>query len=135
MSTILIEKSRTNEEAASLLHYEELFCSSVHCSYYSSFQLMLHILYEVLDEEEEEYSAREEVNDRGSHNYLFNTIRREIISSDGSRVRDFGFYMRKLKELRKIADYKQIKVLKQDSSNAKEYSNKFNIILNDIFAI
>lgn len=135
MSDILLNKSEKNSDAATLLHGEELFCSSVHCSYYSCYQLMIHIIYNVLGYDEEEYSNTNELNNVGSHNYTINIIRQEIISKNNSLTREFADNIRILKDFRKKADYKQVKILKADSNLVIQKSNSFKTILNNTFLL
>lgn len=135
MSNIILLKSNENIEVANFLHTESFFCSSVHCSYYSSYQLMLYVLYEYLNNSEEDYSSKNETNSAGSHNYLINLIRMEIRKINKDYIRDFDDNIRDLKELRKNADYKQIKIIPKDSSVAIAKSEKIRSIIIKTFSL
>jgi uncharacterized protein (UPF0332 family) len=135
MSNILLEKSEENFEAAHLLHNETLFCSSVHCSYYSSYQMMIYVFYEFFGNTEEVYNRSEEVNNAGSHNHLINLIRKGIRDNNNRSMRDFDENIRRLKELRKDADYKLVKIIQRDSSNAILNTEKVRGIIKTTFSI
>lgn len=135
MSNIILSKSEENLEVANFLHDENFFCSSVHCSYYSSFQLMLYVLYEYYNYSEQDYYNTNEVNNAGSHNYLINLIRNEIRKINKDSIRDFDNNIRDLKELRKNADYKQIKIFARDSSEAINKSEKIRGVITKTFSL
>lgn len=134
MSEILLDKSEQNKDAAKLLHDEELYCSSVHCSYYSCYQLMIHIIYNVLGYDEQQYTETEDIKSAGSHNFSMNIIRQEIINSSNS-IGDFNDNFRVLKKYRMKADYQQIKILKADSVLVMQKSDNFKIILKNSFSL
>lgn len=135
MSDIILSKSEENLDVANFLHTESFFCSSVHCSYYSSYQLMLYVLYEYFNDSEEDYCKTNEVNNAGSHNHLINLIRNEIRKINNDSIRDFDSNIRDLKELRKNADYKQIKIIPKDSRDAIVKTEKIRGIIKKTFSI
>ncbi|TAG53198.1 MAG: hypothetical protein EAZ27_11200 [Cytophagales bacterium] len=101
---ILFEKSENNIYASKILNDEELFASSIHCSYYSTVQLMRHILFNICNEDEKIFDNKLEVKNIGSHNFLI-TIFTKKLSTKGLKTQDFSKSMRDLKNLRKEADY------------------------------
>lgn len=124
---ILLNKSESSLEASTLLHEEELYASSVHCSYYSSVQLMRHIIFNNFGEDEIDFDNKDEVRNHGSHNFLISFFKNRIYTSISKR--DFGTHLRDLKELRKNADYKQKVILIGESRNAMRLSNIVNSAL------
>ena len=121
---ILLNKSKASLEASTLLHDEELYASSVHCSYYSTVQLMRHVLFNIFGEDENEFDNRKEVKSAGSHNYLINFFRNKITKPISGR--DFANGLRDLKELRKNADYKQKVILLSESKEARKLADITN---------
>ena len=75
----ILNKSEDNFSAAEFLVANNFFTSSIHCYYYSSFQLMNYILIHVIRFDSDEY--RKNTKGRDSHNYLINLIRRNLIES------------------------------------------------------
>jgi uncharacterized protein (UPF0332 family) len=135
MSEILLNKSEQNKDAAQLLHDEHLYCSSVHCSYYSCYQLMIHIIYNVLGHDEERYSESDEIKNANSHNYTMNIIRQEIIKTNSNSIRNFNDYIKFLKNHRKKADYQQINILKAESILVIQKAENFKTILKNSFSL
>ncbi len=120
---ILLDKSLSNIEAAELLHQEEMYASSVHCSYYSSIQLMRHLLFNKFGFDEMEFDGRPEIQDKGSHNYLINFIRNKL---DPYASRAYSSGISDLKKCRKEADYMQIKILEINSQKALDLAKNIN---------
>ncbi|TAH04942.1 MAG: hypothetical protein EAZ15_00310 [Sphingobacteriales bacterium] len=128
---ILLNKSKSSLEASTLLHAEELYASSVHCSYYSSVQLMRFVLFNKFEVEENEFDNRKEVKSSGSHNYLISFFRDKI--SKTIIPRDFANNLRDLKKLRKNADYSQKIIIERDSLNARKLADITNNALTKNF--
>lgn len=132
MKDILLKKSNNNSVAADLLVKEEHFCSSVHCAYYSSYQLMVHIILNVLGIDSVDYK-NDVNNNMSSHNITFNKIRSELIKRNNAIVTEFSDNYRKLKKNRINADYYEILILERDCSNSISASNSINSRLKNIF--
>lgn len=135
----LKQKSNRSFNAGNLLKEQELYCSSVHCYYYSCFQLMHYQLLEVLGNIDlvEAYSQikEEEKKDSGSHVIylkIFQKLyRRQINKEERScsshqtrdkkkSLRAFSDNMIRLKKDRVIADYEEELVSKQKAQEAHE---------------
>jgi acetylglutamate synthase len=132
MGNILLIKSNDNFEVAQFLHSEQYFCSSVHCAYYSSYQLILFVIDEYLDFEDKDFSSKD-LNDAGSHNICINTIKNKIRKIDRDLFYQFSANIRELKEFRKNADYKKTVILIGDSKKAISQSAKINMIIKKLF--
>jgi uncharacterized protein (UPF0332 family) len=103
------KKSEENLKAGNLLIEEELYNASVHCFYYSCYQLLLYFL-----NKKDEYRVSEEkLKKPGSHNYVINEVVRYLEKDKGKR-----FTLRNdlisLKEWRKKADYGMEFIKKED---------------------
>ncbi len=127
---ILLDKSLSNIEAAEFLHQEEFYAPSVHCSYYSCIQLMRHLIFNKYGIEETEFDVRPEVQANGSHNFLISYLRDKIDNPINGR--SFSDNLRRLKIYRINADYKQMNVLKDDSTTSISLAKATRTILSNI---
>ena len=131
-------KSESNIKGAELLIRNSLYSSSVHCSYYSNVQLMLHILFTDFNKSEDEIESESKqgsIDEKGYHNWLKNTITRELFMKDAMIVRDFNNFFGQLKALRVKADYKNSIINKNKASDAVGFSKSINEILKEKFTV
>jgi len=131
-------KSKNNIKGAELLIRNSLYSSSVHCSYYSNVQLMLHVLFTDFNKSENEIeseSKQSSIDEKGYHNWLKNTITRELITRDFMIVRDFNNLFGQLKALRVKGDYKNIIISKNKAVDAVGFSKNINEILEEKFTV
>jgi len=131
-------KSKMNIKGAELLIRNSLYSSSVHCSYYSNVQLMLHILFTDFGKTEREIendAKQGAADEKGYHNWLKNTITRELMKRDYMIVRDFNNFFGQLKALRIKGDYKNLIIKKNKAADAVELSKSINEILEEKFSI
>lgn len=119
----LLEKSEKNLLAADLLVDSEYYSSSIHCYYYSTFQLMLHVVFNIFNIDAKDLNKKTKGKD--SHIYLINYLRSDLIQG-GQDYRDFSNNFRNLKNLRREADYTQNIITKNKASSARHYSFKLN---------
>ncbi len=120
---VLLEKSNNNILAADLMVANEFYSSSIHCYYYSTFQLMSHIIFNLFNVDENQF--RKKIKGKNSHNYLINHFRNDLIMG-GQDIRVIGNDLRDLKQLRREADYTQKVITKSNSSSARHFSLKLN---------
>jgi len=132
--TILLNKSKESIEASEFLKNENLFASSVHCSYYSCIQLMRHILFNIQNEDENTFDNGQNINQAGSHNYLLSILTNDLKNHEID-IRTFRNQFRNIKDLRKNADYKQLVILEIDCNNAYNLALKINRTLKNIYSI
>lgn len=98
-------KSEENTKAAQLLISNKLYASSVHCSYYACFQLIIHVLLEKFD-----YDHVDE-GGQGSHNIVLNKFQSYLeISDSRQKAKWFTDDIYDLKRFRNTADYSGEKV-------------------------
>lgn len=131
-------KSEKNIKGAELLIRNSLCSSSVHCSYYSNVQLMLHILFNDFGKSEseiEDEAKQGSIDEKGYHNWLKNTITRELFTRDFMIVRDFNNLFGQLKALRVKGDYKNIIISKNKAVDAVGFSKIINGILEEKFSV
>jgi len=131
-------KSEKNIKSAELLIRNSLCSSSVHCSYYSNVQLMLHILFTDLGKTEieiENDAKQGSIDEKGYHNWLKNTITRELVERDFMIVRDFNNFFGQLKALRVKGDYKNSIINKNKATDAVCFSISINEILEEKFSV
>ena len=116
--SILKNKSEINFLAAEMLHKNSLYPSVIHCSYYSTFQLMKFIWLEKMEKDENELrSLSNKSSDKGSHEVLINEIVRWL-ATKGANSRDFNNKIGMLKKLRRKADYENTQIDIQISSDS-----------------
>jgi uncharacterized protein (UPF0332 family) len=116
--SILKNKSEINLLAAEMLHGNSLYPSVIHCSYYSTFQLMKFIWLEKMGKDENELrSLSNKSSDKGSHEVLINEIVMWL-ATKGANSRDFNNKIGILKKLRRKADYENTQIDIQISSDS-----------------
>lgn len=134
--SVLISKSKENLLSAQLLINHNCYASSVHCSYYSSVQLMIHLLlnnfnFTQASLEEESKKTRE-----GSHvfaiNHLFSQMKQK---QEIFKAVEFSREIGKLKNKRVQADYKEEVISKDLSDDALTQAKQINSILTNVFSI
>ena len=130
----LQNKSETNFKAAKLLIKEELYASSVHCSYYGMFQFLICKYAKVLDKPFDEIA--QESKGEGSHKYIINGLTRHIKSTFKNlgtvqkNVKETNFQRnvtRKIKDLKNYrvkSDYRNIEVSEEMSKKCNNLSTK-----------
>ncbi len=131
-------KSEKNIRGAGLLIKNSFPSASVHCSYYSTIQLMLHILlidFNKSEDEIENEAKLDSKDENGYHNWLKNLITRELVKRDFMIIRDYNNFFGKLKSLRIRADYKNIIITENRALDALDLSKKINTILAEKFRI
>ena len=126
---ILKEKSEENFEAGEMLVDNGLYASSIHCFYYSSFQLSKHVLanYEGCDYDEQ----KTRFNGANSHNSLISFLKGKFTTDleERAQLNILNENFSKLKNQRHDADYKELNVNEELAQSAKKMSEKINKIL------
>ncbi|MBE7661510.1 hypothetical protein [Tenacibaculum finnmarkense] len=132
------EKSTQNQKSAGTLINNKLYSPSIHCSYYSNIQLMLHILLNDFEKSEARIDAESQqgsIDEKGFHNWLKNIITRELFGRDFMSVRDFNNFFGQLKSLRIKSDYKNMLIIESRAKNGLDLSKKIISILEDKFEV
>ncbi len=128
---ILKNKSEFNLEAAGVLVKNNYYASSIHCYYYASLQLMIHIILHKLTDNER-ISYNQQINTRGSHELTYDFISQKI---DTQNLRNFRKSFTSLKDLRQLSDYKETEIRVDESDKAKEYATDLINFLKITFKI
>ncbi len=100
-------KSQNSLEAANELLQKAFYNPSVHCSYYSVLQFMLHVLYEELDRDKQADDAQaRSQSGGGTHVFTINQIKRWLREkTDRVTIKTFSEDTYHLKRQRVSADY------------------------------
>src|ERR1035437_8331663 len=114
------EKSTSNIKAALLLYENEYYGSSVHCYYYSSFQLTIFVLLNKFGLSHEE--LRNEAFDakRSMHKYYINKVTGTISNLQKRRL--FNDNINRLRNIRNAADYDPFITNQRVCEDAKRYN-------------
>lgn len=131
MNNNYIKRHDENIDSANLLivHHEK-YCSSVHCSYYAVFQLILHV-HKIKDTSF--YRDRDKMDRQGSHERIINETITMI-----SRINqtDAGLFARgvgSLRNSRVTSDYKEIYVDAAWSKRSFKMAQDLSSLLKDTF--
>lgn len=107
----LREKSTFNLDAANHLIKQDLYAPSVHCSYYSCFQLLKYTINDFFGEGYEVQSKNIASGKSSSHQYVINYVSRELKKLTG--VTESQGFKRKIKDLRQFridSDYENTEI-------------------------
>lgn len=120
----LKEKSEFNFASAQLLIDNYLYAPSVHCSYYSCFQLMKFTMNNFFDIGYDKLNTRISVSTLGgTHSYVIHFFNNAVKKKNGYfDYRDFSRKLKDLKEFRESSDYDDVEITIDKSQKAKEYA-------------
>lgn len=105
------QKSNFNIDAAKLLIKEAYFAPSVHCSYYSCYQLLKYTIKDFFGVNHEDQAVNISTTGQKTHQYVVNYVSRELkrlTNSDESTK--FKRKVKDLKQFRIESDYENIEV-------------------------
>lgn len=128
------KKAEENLSAAKLLIDNNMFSSSVHCSYYAGFQFSKHILANCCDID---YDKQEnESKGRDSHYYVTTCVENDLLKRTWKiALADYNKYYSKLKRLRKKADYLQDLISPEEAINAYVCADKMITLLKNKYSL
>ncbi|MBD0403200.1 hypothetical protein [Flammeovirga sp. EKP202] len=132
------EKSEQNQKSAGTLINNKLYSPSIHCSYYSNIQLMLHILLNDFNKSESDIDSESQTGsneEKGFHNWLKNLITRELVTRDFMSVRDFNNFFGQLKSLRIQSDYKNQIIIESRAKGGLDLSKRIIDLLEEKFKV
>ncbi|TKG95206.1 HEPN domain-containing protein [Puteibacter caeruleilacunae] len=121
----LKQKSEFNISAADTLLKEHLFAPSVHCSYYSCFQLLKYTIKEFFGDDYSTQAVNISTSKQSSHQYVINYIAKELRGF--AEVSESQEFKRKIKDLRQYrieADYENIEVNSDKGNMAFDKANE-----------
>ena len=125
----LKEKSEFNIDAAQLLIDNYLYAPSVHCSYYSCFQLMKFTMNNFFGISYDELRQRISVSTSGgTYSYVTYFFNKEVRRKNGiSDYSDFSRKIKDLKEFRESSDYDDIEITIDKSTKALQYATDIRL--------
>ncbi len=130
---IVKAKSEENIIAANLLVDNGKLASSIHCLYYSCFQLSKYVLahYEGLS-----YDIQDrETKSVDSHFYISSHISEKLSKKNRFYGIDYNTYYGTLKMLRKRADYSNEEITDRDVVRAQKNAERLNKLLTEKYGI
>ena len=123
-------KSEHNLSAAEILIKHGLHAPSVHCSYYSCFQLSKYALKEFsgidYQKQEEELNQLKQTKSGiiGTHEYVINRLGTEIRTCSKEAYRIFTYNIKKLKKFRTESDYFDLPITDEQSKESLRLSTE-----------
>lgn len=130
---IVKAKSLENINVADLLIKHEMFAASVHCSYYSGFQLSKYVLSQYCDITYKKQD--EESRGKDSHAFVKNETSNDLSQKNRFYSIDYESWYGKLKMLRKKADYSSEIIEDKDAKRAMEVAQKIIGLLTEKYNI
>ena len=119
------EKSNFNFDAAALLLKNSLYAPSVHCSYYSCFQLLKYLINTSFKISYDEQKKQAIKGRKTTHRYVIDFVINELKQEKYSkRVLFFRREIIELKKLRVKSDYLDEEVDKEKAQNALNLAEK-----------
>lgn len=119
-----------NIDAAERLIKDNYYAPSVHCSYYSCFQLAKHTINYFFDVDYETQALNVSVLGQGTHQYVLNFISQELIKFAGAEEsRIFKRTFKDLKQFRFESDYENIEISMEKGVKAFEKAKEIRIFL------
>ena len=131
----LKEKSEFNIDAAQVLIDKYLFAPSVHCSYYSCFQLMKFTMSAYFGMSYDELRQKVSVNTSGgTHTYVTHFFNTEVRKKYGlTDYTDFSRKIKDLKEFRESSDYDDSEITIDNSTKALQYAKELRYYIQKNF--
>jgi uncharacterized protein (UPF0332 family) len=131
----LKEKSEFNIDAAQVLIDKYLFAPSVHCSYYSCFQLMKFTMNAYFGMSYDELRQKVSVNTSGgTHTYVTHFFNTEVRKKYGlTDYTDFSRKIKDLKEFRESSDYDDSEITIDNSTKALQYAKELRYYIQKNF--
>lgn len=128
--SLLSQKSLINYDSAGRLQQFTNYCSVVHCAYYSSVQLMRHILLNKIGKSEADIKSETAAINGGSHVYMINETFNYLKLKNNKELIVFFNKINSLKKLRIEADYGEVNIDYDKGRNSILLSEEINKILN-----
>jgi len=122
--SFLHEKAKMNADAAALLIDKHLFAPSVHCSYYSCFQLFKVFLFKFngIDYNTQDKLSKKHKNG-GTHNYIITQILITVGDLDKDKYLEIKNKIHDLRLFRMKSDYFDYQINYDQSRKALRISN------------
>jgi uncharacterized protein (UPF0332 family) len=131
----LKEKSNFNFDAAELLIARNLYAPSVHCSYYSCFQLLKFKIQDFFGVDYVTQERESKLNEQTSHVYVIQYIINKLndFEKEIDVRRKLIRQISQLKQLRVESDYHDIEICIEKSTQAMTYAINIRSYVNSKF--
>lgn len=126
-------KSEFNFDAGIKLINEHLYAPSVHCLYYSVFQLMKVIINDYDGIKFENFDIEAKTLKETSHQFVIHKINNHVFEFNKDDYRLISSKIKKLKKLRTQADYDDCEILIDEAEEARMYADELRSKLREIF--
>lgn len=126
-----------NLDAAKVLIDKSLYAPSIHCSYYSCFQLMKFVMFDFFGITYEVLGSIASQSGKKTHEYMIGHLSTELERS-GIDIRErmeFNRKIRQLKSARQDSDYEDEPIDSSKGEKAFLYANEINLFLNKTFHV
>ncbi len=127
--SVFKDKSLFNIKAADLLLKNAYFAPSVHCSYYSCVQFILHILFDKQQKDPVEFESEKRGRKDGTHGHAIFLMGLQLIKKDYQSYKTFQRLIPELKKLREQSDYKPILINHEMGYDALRKAETINNLL------
>lgn len=128
----LTNKSDINYSSAEILQQKSHYCSTVHCAYYSSVQLMKHILLNNIGKSESQIKTESKGTNGGSHIYMIAEVFAYLIKINNKESNMFNTNIVSLKKLRERADYFDVNIDSATGKSSITLAESINKILKKV---
>lgn len=129
---MILQKAEENHEAFKILKERRLFTASVHCAYYSAYQMSLYVLYQRYGISPDVIS--EKAKGVGSHKYVIGTLKNAMAKDSRFDSMNYRNYINTLKRYRKIADYSETMISPDDMSEINNAISSLRHLLTSKYA-
>ena len=126
----LKEKSNINHESASILIARNLHASSIHCSYYSIFQLLKYVVHELTGDSYDEIANKTRRSGKGTHLYIKDEILK-FVRDNRQEYRFFKNSIKDLKHFRVQSDYEDIDIDSGKSNESLRLATELREFINE----
>jgi len=131
----LKQKSAFNAEASKLLIKNSYYAPSVHCSYYSVFQLMKVAMKEFNGVDYNTIDINVASSKSSEHKYIHTEILKLIKNNDYSEYSKMSRYIKDLYQFRITSDYKNEEVSFEKATKANKYSQELIFYIKENFHV
>lgn len=130
----LREKSNINYKSAQLLIDKSYYAPSVHCAYYSVFQLLKYALSFFSGDSYDEISQKISLaRNQGSHKYIISGILEYVKRENREDYRNIKRKLTDLKHFRELSDYDDVDVSFDNSQKSYQFATEIREYINNKF--
>ncbi len=129
----LKEKSNFNIDAAEILIENSLYAPSVHCSYYSCFQLLKYSMNDFFEISYNKLSVNIATSPMNTHKYIVEYINSQLKNNKIENNRWFYNSIKDLKHFREESDYDNLEINLDKSTRAFDMAKNIRVYLTQNF--